>query len=93
MADRISAETRQIDDGEFRREVHQARKVGAAQHIADEYCVPCQLAKDARVELVGWIGAGVQILDEQFARRRVRLEILKQQIELRCRHCLIVVPP
>ena len=89
----VGAEGRQVDHREARREGGLLRRRDLAQQVTDEQRVPGVLQKDARVQLVRGACTGAEVLHEQIARGRMRLEVRPQHLEVLRRHGLVVVPP
>ena len=55
--------------------------------------MPGVFGEDARAHPRFWIGAGVEILGEQFASFGVGEEVGQQHVEVLARHCVVAVPP
>ncbi len=87
------AEGGQRDDRQAGLEAFEIAGAGAAQKIADEHGVPGVFAEDAGGQAMDGIGAGEEILDEEFFEFGEGEEIVEQPIELLFGHRLVVVPP
>jgi hypothetical protein len=66
---------------------------GPDQQVADEQRVPSEFRVDASAHPRFRIGAGVEILGEQFAAARVFDEVGEQHVEVLAAHCSVAVPP
>ena len=93
MTFRIGAEARQVDDGQFRHEIAQLRRLGADQQRADEQRVPGEFGEHAGLDLEGRIGAAIEILREQRHAFGMLEEVGIQRGELLGRDRLVAGPP
>ncbi len=82
MAFGVGLEARQIDDGQFRHEACEFRRLGADQQRADEQRMPGEFGEDAGLDPVGRVGAAVQILRKQRHAFGMLEEILIERLEL-----------
>ena len=94
MPRRISRELRGVVHRPFRSELGQIRQVRPDEHVPDEERLPCVRGDEAHREPIAPIGAAEKILHEHF---RLIVQVLlyagQEQLELRRRHLLVLLPP
>ncbi|QTK80153.1 hypothetical protein AT6N2_C2567 [Agrobacterium tumefaciens] len=93
VAHRISLEARQIDDGKLLAEAIKRLALRPDQQITDEKRMPGKLGDDAGRQCVLLIGAADQVLHIESLAGGMRQHILMQQVEVRRRQRLVVIPP
>ena len=67
--------------------------VGPDQQVADEQRMPGEFGDDARRQLLAFVGAADEVLNEQILVRRMGAEVGQQGLEMRRSHRRVVVPP
>ena len=90
---RIGLEARQVDDGEFRREVLKLVHHRLDEQVLDEQRMPGIFGDHAGRQAVILVGAAEQVLDEQLHALGVGQHVCVQGVELLGGHGLVGVPP
>ena len=89
----IGREARQVDDRQLRRETVELLALRHEKQMPDEERMPRILAEDADADAVRFGRSREKILNKKIALRRVLQKVLVENVELRRRQRLCIVPP